>query len=118
MKTDRVYLLHIRDALQRVLEYTREGSDAFFSDTRTQDAVIRNLEIVGEAVKRLSSGSTGQHADVPWNRIAGMRDVLIHNYFGVKLEAVWAVVEFHVSPLADAVEKLLAGHLPGDDDLE
>jgi uncharacterized protein with HEPN domain len=54
LKDDRIYLLHIRDALQHILDYTEEGKDSFFEDSKTQDAVIRNLEIVGEAVKNLS----------------------------------------------------------------
>ncbi len=78
--------------------------------------MIRNLEVVGEAVKRLSGETTGRYPDVPWHRIAGMRDVLIHNYFGVKLEAVWNVVEFHLVPQSNRVEQLLAEDLPGDED--
>jgi uncharacterized protein with HEPN domain len=114
VKTDRVYLLHIRDALERVVSYTKDGRESFFADAKTQDAVIRNLEVIGEAVKQLSRETTERNPDVPWNRIAGMRDLLIHHYFGVKLEAVWNVVEFHWAPLSEVVQKLLAGKLPGD----
>jgi len=71
VKEDRIYLLHIRDALGRILLYTAEGKQAFFNDARTQDAVIRNLEVVGEAVKNLSEDLKARHPAIPWKRIAG-----------------------------------------------
>jgi len=108
MKDDRVYLLHIRDCLGRVTEYVREGRAAFFADTRTQDAVLRNLEVIGEAVKNLSPAYKDAHPDIPWKRIAGLRDVLIHGYFGVKLETVWAVVDRELPAFRAAVERMLA----------
>jgi uncharacterized protein with HEPN domain len=114
MKDDRAYLLHVRDAIERIRSYTSEGRDAFMADTRTQDAVIRNIEIIGEAVKRLSEDSRSRRPDIPWSQIAGMRDVLIHHYFGVKLETVWEVVDQNLSPLRMAVEDVLAS-LTADD---
>jgi uncharacterized protein with HEPN domain len=88
MKDDRVYLLHIRDALQRVTEYTIGGREAFMEDHRTQDAVIRNLEVVGEAAKKVSASTRGRAPEIRWRDVAGMRDKLIHEYFGVNLEIV------------------------------
>lgn len=82
LKGDRVYLLHIRDAIQHILDYTKEGREAFLRDRRTQDAVVRNLEIVGEAVKHLGDALKSEHPEIPWKQIAGMRDRLIHEYFG------------------------------------
>lgn len=108
MKDEQNYLLHIRDAIERIRLYTDEGRDVFLSDIKTQDAVIRNLEIIGEAVKHLSNVTTERCPDIPWKQIAGMRDVLIHHYFGVKIDAVWEVVEQHLGPLAEAVEHLLS----------
>lgn len=70
--------------------------------------MIRNLEIIGEAVKHLSDATTDRRPEIPWKQIAGMRDVLIHHYFGVKLDAVWEVVEQHLGPLAEAIEYLLS----------
>jgi uncharacterized protein with HEPN domain len=107
MKDDRAYLLHIRDAAERVVQYTADGRDAFLADTKTQDAVLRNLEVIGEAVKGLSSALRTAHPGVPWKLIAGMRDVLIHHYFGVKLDEVWRTVEHDVPLLLNQVNQLL-----------
>ena len=67
MKDDRIYLLHIRDAIQHILDYTAAGKDGFLSDRKTQDAVVRNLEIIGEATKRVSPSLKGAHPDISWN---------------------------------------------------
>lgn len=107
MKDDRVYLEHIRDALARVVEYCSDGRDGFFRDRRTQDAVVRNLEIVGEAAKRISVATRDSSPDIPWKVIAGMRDKLIHEYFGVNLEIVWLVVEKDLPVLWRQIDGLL-----------
>ncbi len=80
--------------------------EEFERDTKTQDAVVRNIEIVGEAVKLLSSGFKRRHPDVPWKQIAGMRDVIIHRYFGVALDIVWRVA---TKDLPEAVARLKEG---------
>ncbi|MGD0697672.1 MAG: DUF86 domain-containing protein [Terriglobia bacterium] len=113
MKPDRVYLLHIRDAIRRILEYTREGKEAFMTRPIVQDAVVRNLEIVGEAVKNLSDSLKVGHPGVPWKRIAGMRDKMIHEYFGVNLELVWEVVQGDLRKFETAVESMLQGEQAG-----
>src|SRR5713226_5529183 len=92
MKDDRAYLMHIRDAARRILAYTGDGHDAFMADSKTQDAVIRNIEVIGEATKNLSDSLKAGQPAIPWRQIAGMRDTLIHRYFGVNLELVWQVV--------------------------
>ena len=107
MKEDRVYLLHIRDAIERALLYTAEGKQAFFADPRTQDAVIRNLEVLGEAVENLSGDLKARHATVPWKRIAGMRDKMIHEYLAVNLQLVWDTVEQEIPPLKKEIEAIL-----------
>ena len=73
-------LLHIRDALRLTLEYGRAGESAFKGEPMRRDAVLRQLEIVGEATKRLPQAFRDAHPDVPWKRIAGFRDVVIHHY--------------------------------------
>jgi len=107
MKDDRIYLLHVRDAIQHILEYTAAGKEHFFADRKTQDAVVRNLEIIGEAIKRVSSSLKDAHPDVSWKPIAGMRDKLIHDYFGVNLRLVWDVVERDLPALRLRVTQLL-----------
>lgn len=108
MKDDRIYLLHIRDAIERVLEYTAAGKDEFRSDRKTQDAVVRNLEIIGEATKNISEAARLANADIPWKRIAGMRDKMIHEYFGVNLDLVWDVVENELPELHRKVNAILS----------
>ena len=76
------------------MSYTSEmGYDDFVQNYKTQDAVIRNIEILGEAAKLLSDETKEQYADIPWKEIAGTRDKLIHNYFGVNIDIVWSIVE-------------------------
>jgi uncharacterized protein with HEPN domain len=104
---DRAYLAHIRDAIQRIETYTSGGREQFLADPMMQDAVIRNLEVIGEAVKGLSEALRLANPDTPWKQIAGMRDVLIHHYFGVKMKAVWQVVIGDLPLLRARVETLL-----------
>lgn len=107
MKDDRVYLRHILDCIARIEEYTAGGRAEFEAGPMVQDAVIRNLEFIGEAVKNLSEGYRAQHPEVPWSRIAGMRDMLIHQYFGVRLERVWAVVAVELPHLKGQILAVL-----------
>ena len=99
MKEAIPYLMHIRDALQNIQDYTVEGETEFFSDKKTQDAVVRNLEIVGEATKNLPVEFKESHPDCPWKQMAGMRDKVIHEYFGVNLQIVWDTVKNRVAQL-------------------
>ncbi len=108
MKDDRVYLEHIRDALADIATYTSAGRDAFFDERIRQDATLRKLEVIGQAVKNLSEESKSRRPQIPWKQIAGMRDKVIHDYFGVNLEIVWAVVEKDLPQLERAVRDLLA----------
>ena len=79
MNRDQTYLNHILDAIARINEYTSVGYDRFISQSHWQDAVIRQLETIGEATKRISVAVRDQYPEVPWRRIAGLRDVLIHD---------------------------------------
>ncbi|HEX9627787.1 MAG TPA: DUF86 domain-containing protein [Acidiferrobacterales bacterium] len=107
MKRDDAYVHHIHDAITRVLDYTREGRDAFMQSTLIQDAVIRNLEIVGEAAKGLSAEFRRRHPTIPWSSMTGMRDVLIHGYMGVDLDIVWDVVANRLLPVQQELQKLV-----------
>ncbi|MBM3322245.1 DUF86 domain-containing protein [candidate division WOR-3 bacterium] len=99
MKSDRTYLLHIRDAIERIEQYASHGHEAFLTEHHWQDGIVRQLEIVGEATKHLSAEFRKAHPQVPWQRIAGLRDVLVHDYMGVDLNAVWDIVRNRVPEL-------------------
>jgi uncharacterized protein with HEPN domain len=107
VKDERIYLGHIRDAISDIRAYASVGEEVFLADRMRQDAIIRKLEIIGEAVKQLSEATRAQRPEIPWKRIAGMRDRLSHAYFGVDLGLVWRVVERDVQPLETAVAVLL-----------
>ena len=107
MKRDLVYLDHIREAIERIMTYSAAGREEFFRNRMAQDATIRNFEIIGEAVKRLSDVLKDQCPEVPWRRVADFRNVLIHDYMSVDEEEVWNVIEVHLPALRQAVERLL-----------
>lgn len=108
MKDDRVYLAHILEAIQDIEQYGSPGRDAFMTDKMRQDALIRKLEVIGEAVKNLSDNAKQRRPEIPWRRIAGMCDRLTHDYFGVDLALVWVAVERELPTLRTAVGQLLA----------
>jgi uncharacterized protein with HEPN domain len=107
VKDQIAYLEHIRDAIRRIEKYTADGEDAFFADEMKQDAVVRNLEIMGQAAKNLSLEFKGGHPEVPWKQMAGTRDKIIHEYFGVNWDLVWDIVERELPPLKRQIESLL-----------
>ena len=84
------------------------GRDAFFAERIRQDATIRKLQVIGQAVKNLSDASKAQYPAIPWKQVAGLRDKVIHDYFGINLEIVWAVVEKDLPTLRRAVDHLLS----------
>ena len=107
MKDDRLYLTHIAECIRRIEEYAAPGRDHFMTNTMMQDAVVRNFEIIGEAAKRLSAGTLDKVPEIPWRRVAGFRDVLIHDYSGVDYEEVWNIIENDLHNLKEAVNYLL-----------
>ena len=107
MTEDRLYLEHIRLAAEKIATFCAAGEDEFRRNPMVQDAVMRNFEIIGEAAKRVSEDAKRQTPEVPWRRVAGFRDILIHQYMGVDLEEVWNVVQTHLPALRRAVETLL-----------
>jgi len=107
MKGDLLYLTNIKDCIQRIEAYTIEGKEKFLETPMVQDAVIRNFEIIGEATKRLSPGLTNAYRDIAWKQIAGLRDILIHDYLKVNLNRIWGIIEQDLPDLKQVVESLL-----------
>jgi uncharacterized protein with HEPN domain len=114
LKSDRTYLLHNRDAIERIEQYASHGHESFLNEPHWQDGIARQLEIVGEATKHLSGEFRKTHPQVPWQRMAGLRDVLIHDYMGVDLEAVWDIVRNRIPELKSQVAAAL-GEPAGQD---
>lgn len=107
-RTDREFLSDILEAIRRIRAYTAGMTfEAFLWDTKTQDAVVRNLEIIGEATKRLSEEVRERYEAVPWRNMAGVRDRLIHHYFGISLDVVWEIVNEELEGVALEVERIL-----------
>jgi Uncharacterized conserved protein len=107
MKDDTVYLIHVLECIRQIEEYTINGCEEFMKSRLIQDAVIRNMEIIGEATKRVSPGLREQHPEIPWKEMAGMRDVLIHDYMGVDLKIVWNVVSRNLAEIKKPLKRLL-----------
>ncbi len=107
MKEDRVYLEHIRQAIGKITEFSAVDRERFLQDPMIQDAVIRNFEIIGEAAKRLSDTVKLRSPKIPWRRVAGFRDILIHDYMGVDIEEVWNIIQTQLPALRREVDQLL-----------
>ena len=108
MKEERFYLIHIAQCISKIEQYTQAGESVFLMDLKTQDAVVRNFEIIGEAIKRLSEERRQNAPQIPWKRWAGFRDVLIHQYDGIDPVEVWLTVEKDLPTLKVAVANLLS----------
>ncbi|MBI5147856.1 MAG: DUF86 domain-containing protein [Parcubacteria group bacterium] len=109
MKKDpKILLLDVLDSIESIEEYTKNISkNKFFDTPQTQDAVFRRIEIIGEAVKGLPISFRNKHPDIPWKKIAGTRDTLIHDYSGVDIDLVWGIVKTSVPILKKQISELL-----------
>lgn len=111
MRRDEVYLRHIIDAIEIIAEYVKVGEERFMAETQSQDAIIRRLEIIGEATKNLSPDLRARYPRTDWHAAAGARDVLIHNYMGVDLRRVWWAATQRAPRLKEQIEKILAAEI-------
>lgn len=107
MNRDLIYLQHILDAILKIESYVSAGKDAFMEDSIRQDAVIRKLEIIGEASKKISDDLRKKHPAIPWKDIAGSRDVLIHDYMDVDLDIVWENTQQDLPDLKKNIQQIL-----------
>lgn len=103
-----IYLQDILDAIEHIEQYAIGGKKAFLSDHMKQDAIIRQLAIIGEAVKKLPISITRKCSEIPWKNIAGMRDILVHDYADIDVDMVWNVVKKELSPLKKVVFSLIS----------
>ena len=94
MKDDRLYLIHIGECIGRVEWYTAGGKDAFLADPKTQDAVIRNLQVMAESTQKVSQPLKLRHPEVPWRSISFFRNITVHDYLGIDARLIWHIVEF------------------------
>jgi uncharacterized protein with HEPN domain len=108
VKDDKLYLIHISECIERVETYVGEGGkDAFMASTLIQDAVLRNLQTLAESTQRLSDSLKATHPEVEWYKIAGFRNVLVHDYLGVDLERAWLIVERDLPDLKHTITTML-----------
>lgn len=108
-----VFLEDILECINKIAEYTEEISEIEFEENiEKQDAVIRRIEIIGEAVKSISFKTREQYPQIPWREMAGMRDIVIHEYFGVSIGMVWRVARFDIQELKPQIEKIIEEKLP------
>ena len=106
-KDDLAYIEHILDCIRKIKEFTNGLSLKDFSvNELVQDAVIRNIEIIGEASKKISSDTKQIFYEIPWREIAGMRDKLIHDYLGVDVEVVWRTITEDIPILEKQIKEI------------
>ena len=108
MNRDALFLHDILKACEKVSRFIEAGKDEFLANEMIQDAVIRNIEIIGEAAKQLSPETKSLAPEEPWRQIGAMRDKLIHHYFGVNLERVWQTAKVVLPPFQVKVSAMLS----------
>lgn len=107
MKSDLVYLVHMRECLDRLIQYTRGGRDEFMGSLLIQDGVARNLHLVAESSQRVSAAFKLQHPDVDWRGLSAFRNVMVHDYLAIDLDEVWDIVERDVPFLRAQLQEIV-----------
>ena len=107
MRDMRVYVQDMIESVEVIGEYIQSlTEEEFYRNRQVQDAVLRRLEIIGEAVKNIDEGFRNRYAEIPWKKIAGLRDVLIHEYFGVNMKRVWRVIKIDLPDLKSKILRI------------
>jgi uncharacterized protein with HEPN domain len=107
VKDDRLYVIHIGECLARIEQYVAGGRETFMHSILIQDAVLRNLQTIGQSVGRFSEALREAHPEINWRSIIGLRNVLVHDYLGINLERLWDIIERDVPDLKRTVEAIL-----------
>ncbi len=102
-------LRDIQEAIANIMKYTDRGRDSFDQHELVQTWVIHHLEIIGEAARSIPQGFKDSHPEIPWKQINGMRNILVHQYFGINRDRVWAVIEADLPNLKKGVDAILTG---------
>jgi uncharacterized protein with HEPN domain len=107
MRGERERLLDILEAIERIEKYAVDGKPAFEADELIQTWVVHHITIIGEACRSLSDDFQARHTNIPWADIIGMRNILVHHYFGIDTDAVWSVVDHDIPELKFNIETIL-----------
>lgn len=107
MRDDRERLLDVQEAVEQIEKYSVRGREAFEQDELIQIWILHHLQIIGEAVRALSTELTEKHSEVAWTKIVGMRNILVHNYFRIDAAIVWAALENDLPVLKQQINKIL-----------
>jgi uncharacterized protein with HEPN domain len=107
MRSDRERFLDIQEAIDKIERYVSRGRQSFENDEMFQVWVVRHLQIIGEAASRVSLDTQKRFPEIPWGKMIGMRQVLVHGYFDIDLEVVWSVIENDLIPLKAQIEQAL-----------
>lgn len=103
-----IFLEDVLESIKQIEEYTNNiKEEDFYKDIKLQDAVVRRFEIIGEAVKHISSELKAKYPEIPWKQISGTRDILTHEYFGVNLERIWETIRKDIVPFKGQIQKML-----------
>lgn len=112
-KNPKIFLTHILESINEIEKNVNKISETkFYESTTVQDAVIRRLEIIGEAARNMPDSYRKKHQRIPWKKIAGLRDVLIHEYFGVDMELIWKITDKDIPKLKKQIINLLKKRTP------
>lgn len=106
----RMFLEDILGSIDKIGKYVRRlDYEDFIQDDKTLDAVIRNLEIIGEASKKIPIGIRNKHSEIPWKRMAGLRNIITHEYFGIDFKIVWQIVKKNLPEVKPLIRRMLVG---------
>lgn len=106
MKSDTLYTIHIHECIDRIHSYISGiDQDQFMASTLIQDAVLRNLQVLAESTQRLSDEFKTLHKEIEWNKISGLRNILVHDYLGIDTETVWNIISKELAALDRVLQK-------------